>query len=125
MSSFSRYQILDDKNYTHTCDEFNVVIANFTNSLEEGTDDWIDLVDEIIYAEVEICSAEQITALQVTKAKAVTIKVAVIEEKQHKEREVEQLEEEKNELIASLQTTVGKLSIFITIITQFWTSKYL
>ena len=57
----------DDDDFTHTCSEFTILLSNFTSALGNADDGWIEIASDIISANVETCTSDELSDLQSVK----------------------------------------------------------
>ena len=85
---------------THTCSEFNGILELFITSFQSGTSDWINLADEMVNAEVEACSDEEIASMQASKATNEALMEEIESQIEQLEIEIQELQEQLTELQA-------------------------
>ena len=94
----------------HTCSEFNGILELFISSLQSGTTDWINLADEMVNAEVEACSDEEIASMQASKATNEALMDEIESQIEQLEIEIQELQEQLAELQAGTNFLISQLT---------------
>ena len=105
---FSRISLFSTS--THTCSEFNGILELFISSLQSGTTDWINLADEMVNAEVEACSDEEIASMQASKATNEALMDEIESQIEQLEIEIQELQEQLAELQAGTNFLISQLT---------------
>ena len=108
-SATLRSVLVKTSHYTHTCNDFSTRVDEFQTALDNDDDAWQDLASEILAAEVEPCTSDDVKKLKVQKEKA-QVHVATIQEKiKVKREEIASLKEQLHIALSKTTTTTPSL----------------